>query len=166
MKKNIKTILICFFGVAILTGCIATGTRMDYSQVNQIQRGVTTEQQIRMLFGEPVTVSVNQKAGIRKLTYGYRNSDQIKKSAAGIGGAAAGGLLGSQIGGGSGQVIAGSVGAIAGGLLADNMVTARQEEQYLEVLISLATGRVVDYNYIENKGRSQSWSVNSGVGTL
>lgn len=166
MKNLLKNALICLFGAALLTGCIATGSRLDYAQINQIQRGVTTEQQIRMMFGEPVTVEVNQKAGTRKLTYGYRNSDQIKKTAAGVGGAAAGGLLGSQIGGGSGQVIAGSIGALAGGLLADNMVTARQEEQYLEVLISLSTGRVVDYNYIESKGRSQSWSVNSGVGAL
>ncbi|MBV7435301.1 hypothetical protein KRX19_09720 [Cardiobacteriaceae bacterium TAE3-ERU3] len=166
MKSLLKYGLAGLLAITFLSGCIATGTRMDYAQVNQIQRGVTTEQQIRAMFGEPVTLELNQKTGVKKLTYGYRNSDEIKKAAAGTGGAIAGGLLGSQIGGGSGSVIAGSLGAVAGGLLADNAVTARQESQYLEVLISLATGRVVDYNFTESKGRTQSWSVNSGVGAL
>ena len=46
------------------------------------------------------------------------------------------------------------------------MVTARQESQMLEVDISLATGKVSDYNFTEEKGRTQSWGVNSGVSPL
>lgn len=152
--------------LVLLTGCIATGTRLDYNAINQIQRGVTTEQQIRAMFGEPVTVELNQKANIKRLTYGYRNDDSIKKEAAGVGGAALGGLVGGQIGGGSGQVLASGLGAMAGGLFGGNAVTAREESQFLEVLIDLRTGRVSDYNYTEAKGRTQSWSINQGVGAL
>ena len=70
------------------------------------------------------------------------------------------------LGGGSGQAIASTVGAAAGGLAGDNMVTAREESQMLEIEISLATGKVSDYNYTEKKGRTQSWGVNSGVAPL
>ena len=150
-----------------LGGCgISHGDRMNYANVNAIQRNVTTEAQIRAMFGEPISVQINQKAGIKKLVYAYRNDDSIKKGAAGIGGAILGGVLGHQIGGGSGQAIATSVGAAAGGLLGDNAVTARRESQMLEVEISLATGRVSDYNYTEEKGRTQSWGISGGVAPL
>ena len=124
---------------------------MDYNLINSIQRGVTTEAQIRSMFGEPVSVQTNQKLGIKKLVYAYRNDDSMKKSAAGLGGALLGGLLGNQIG---------------GGLIGDNMVTAREESQMLEVDISLATGKVSDYNFTEEKNRTQSWGVNKGVSPL
>lgn len=150
----------------LLSGCIATGSRLDYNAINSIQRGVTTEQQIRAWFGEPVSVEINQKWNTKRLTYGYRNDDSIKKKGAGFGGAILGGVLGHQIGDGSGQAIATGIGALAGGLLANNAVTAREESQFLEVLIDLRTGRVSDYNYSEAKGRTQSWSVNRGVGAL
>lgn len=166
MNVSFTSLLMAVVALLTLSGCIATGTRLDYNAVNSIQRGVTTEQQIRAWFGEPVTVETNQKAGVRRLTYGYRNDDSIRKDAAGVGGAALGGVIGGQIGGGSGQALASSVGVLAGGLLASNAVTARQESQFLEVLISLRTGRVSDYNFTESKGRTQSWSVNQGVAPL
>ena len=150
-----------------LSACgINHGDRLDIANVNAIQRNVTTEAQVRAMFGEPVSVEVNQKLGVKKLVYAYRNDDSMKKGAAGIGGALLGGLLGHQIGGGSGQAIASTVGAAAGGLVGDNMVTAREESQMLEIEISLATGKVSDYNYTEKKGRTQSWGVNSGVAPL
>ena len=145
---------------------ISHGDRLNYGNINAIQRNVTTEAQIRAMFGEPVSVQINQKLGVKKLVYAYRNDDSIKKGAAGIGGAILGGVIGHQIGGGSGQAIATGVGAAAGGLLGDNMVTARQESQMLEIEISLATGRVSDYNYTEQKGRTQSWGISSGVAPL
>ena len=150
-----------------LSGCgISHGDRLNYGNGNAIQRNVTTEAQIRAMFGEPVSVQINQKLGVKKLVYAYRNDDSIKKGAAGIGGAILGGVLGHQIGGGSGQAIATGVGAAAGGLLGDNAVTARQESKMLEVEISLATGRVSDYNYTEQKGRTQSWGISGGVAPL
>ena len=166
MKKYKNGALALVLAVSLSACGINHGDRMDYSLVNSIQRGVTTEAQIRSMFGEPVSVQTNQKLGIKKLIYAYRNDDSMKKSAAGIGGALLGGLLGNQIGGGVGQSIATGVGATACGLIGDNMVTARQESQMLEVDISLATGKVSDYNFTEEKGRTQSWGVNSGVSPL
>ena len=164
---NRKHTVICTVLALALSGCgISHGDRLNYGNVNAIQRNVTTEAQIRAMFGEPVSVQINQKLGVKKLVYAYRNDDSIKKGAAGIGGAILGGVLGHQIGGGSGQAIATSVGAAAGGLLGDNAVTARQESQMLEVEISLATGRVSDYNYTEQKGRTQSWGISGGVAPL
>lgn len=166
MKKYKNGALALVLAVSLSACGINHGDRMDYNLINSIQRGVTTEAQIRSMFGEPVSVQTNQKLGIKKLVYAYRNDDSIKKGAAGIGGAILGGVLGHQIGGGSGQAIATSVGAAAGGLLGDNAVTARQESQMLEVEISLATGRVSDYNYTEQKGRTQSWGISGGVAPL
>ncbi|MFC0034334.1 glycine zipper 2TM domain-containing protein [Cardiobacterium valvarum] len=164
--NNKYTFLAAILALA-LSGCgISHGDRLNYGNVNAIQRNVTTEAQIRAMFGEPVSVQINQKLGVKKLVYAYRNDDSIKKGAAGIGGAILGGVLGHQIGGGSGQAIATGVGAAAGGLLGDNAVTARQESQMLEVEISLATGRVSDYNYTEQKGRTQSWGISGGVAPL
>lgn len=163
--KIIKMLLTLSF-LFLVSACINRGTQLSQQHINSITRGVTTEQQIRAMFGEPVGVEVNQKAGTRTLYYGYENDDSIKKGAAATGGAIAGGVLGSNIGGGSGSVIAGSLGTLVGGLLAENMVTAREEKQKLVVIIDLRSGRVKDFNYIETKGRSQAWGVNSGVGTL
>ena len=164
---NSKHTLLAAVLALALGGCgISHGDRLNYGNINAIQRNVTTEAQIRAMFGEPVSVQINQKLGVKKLVYAYRNDDSIKKGAAGIGGAILGGVIGHQIGGGSGQAIATGVGAAAGGLLGDNMVTARQESQMLEIEISLATGRVSDYNYTEQKGRTQSWGISGGVAPL
>ena len=117
---NSKHTLLAAVLALALSGCgISHGDRLNYGNVNAIQRNVTTEAQIRAMFGEPVSVQINQKLGVKKLVYAYRNDDSIKKGAAGIGGAILGGVLGHQIGGGSGQAIATSVGAAAGGLLGD-----------------------------------------------
>jgi len=166
MKKYKNGALAVVLAVSLSACGINHGDRMDYNMVNSIQRGVTTEAQVRSMFGEPVSVQTNQKLGIKKLVYAYRNDDSMKKSAAGIGGALLGGLLGNQIGGGTGQAIASGIGATAGGLIGDNMVTARHESQMLEIDISLATGKVSDYNFTEEKGRTQSWGVNKGVSPL
>ena len=166
MKKYKNGALAVVLAVSLSACGINHGDRMDYNMVNSIQRGVTTEAQVRSMFGEPVSVQTNQKLGIKKLVYAYRNDDSMKKSAAGIGGALLGGLLGNQIGGGTGQAIASGIGASAGGLIGDNMVTARHESQMLEIDISLATGKVSDYNFTEEKGRTQSGGVNSGVSPL
>lgn len=164
MKKIITLLLISL--TLTLTGCISLGQKIDYNKVATIQKRVTTEAEIRAMFGEPVTSEMNMKRGVKILTYGYKNSDEIKKVAAGTAGAAVGGALGGQIGGGSGSLIAGSLGALAGGFLASNAVTARKEEQYLEVTIGLKSRKVIDFNYVESKGRSQKIGVNSGVAPL
>ncbi len=165
MKKIIQ-IAVLVLSTFVLVGCITTGQKIDYNQVAMIKKRVTTESEIRLIFGEPVTSEVNVKRGIKILTYGYKNDDSIKKGAAGVAGAVAGGVVGNQIGGGSGRALASGVGTLVGGFLASNAVTARNERQYLEVKISLRTGRVIDYNYIERKGRSQKIGVSSGVAPL
>lgn len=162
--KSLRIMMLA--AVLVLTGCIARGSKLNYNTVNSIQRGVTTEQQIRAMFGEPVATETRHKLGIKVLQYGYSNDDSIKKDAATVGGAALGGALGNQIGGGSGQAIASGLGAALGGLLGENAVTARQENQSLTVIIDLRTGVVKDFDFSESKGRTQSWSVNSGVGAL
>lgn len=166
MNKMMKTSILSILMATSLTACVNHGTRFDMTQVSQIQRNVTSEQQIRMMFGEPVGVQTNLKAGTRILTYQYKNDDSIKKEMAGLGGALLGGLIGAQIGDGSGQYIASGLGAMAGGAVTNNMVDARQEMQILTVVISTHTGLVVDYNFEESKGRTQAWGINGGVGTL
>lgn len=122
--------------------------------------------QVRQMFGEPVAVETNAKINQKTLTYRYSNDESIQKVFASIGGAIVGGVLGHQIGDGSGQVIATGVGAMVGNALGENAVTTREEEQVLTVYIDLRTGVVVDYNFNESKGRSQSWGISGGVGTI
>ena len=86
MKKYKNGALALVLAVSLSACGINHGDRMDYNLINSIQRGVTTEAQIRSMFGEPVSVQTNQKLGIKKLVYAYRNDDSMKKSAAGLGG--------------------------------------------------------------------------------
>lgn len=151
--------------IMALAGC-QSGYELNYNTVSQIQKGVTTEQQIRSTFGEPVAVHTDANKGTRILTYRYNNNDQIKKAGAGLLGAVAGGLLGNQVGGGGGRALMTAGGAVAGGALAGNAVTARERTQTLTVVISLATGRVVNYYYNEDQSRTQSWRPSTGPGRL
>jgi len=149
MPKKSHLIIFLSAIVFLLQGCISLGQKIDTNKVDRIQKRVTTESQIRAWFGEPVTVTINRKRGVKILTYAYKNDDSIKKAAAGGAGAVAGGLLGSQIGGGSGSTISGS--------LAGNAVTARQEREYLEITIGLRSQTVIDFNYVEkNPGLRKS----------
>ncbi len=165
MKKLLSLTLLAVFTL-VLSGCISYGQGINYNKVATIQRNVTTEADIRAMFGEPKSTEMNMKRGVKILTYGYRNSDDIKRVAAGTAGAVAGGALGSQVGGGSGRSLATGLGAAVGGFLASNVVTAREEKQFLEVTIGLKSQRVIDFNYIENKGRSQRIGFNGGVSPL
>lgn len=167
--KFMKTIiLVSALGAALaLSACSIThGTAFNPAQVAAIQRGVTTEGQVRMMFGEPVAVNFDSVTGQRRLVYRYDNDSSIQKGLAGVGGAVVGGLLGSQIGGGTGREIATVVGAGAGGVLAENAVTARREEQTLTIWIDARSGVVRDYRFTEDKSRSQSWGIGGGVAPL
>ncbi len=165
MKKIMGLVLLSIFTLT-LSGCISTGKQIEYNKVSMIKKHVTTEADIRAMFGEPVSSEINMKRGVKILTYGYKNSDEIKRVAAGTAGAVAGGALGNQIGGGSGRAIASGLGALVGGFLATNAVTARKEKQYLEVTIGLKSHKVIDFNYVESKGRTQKIGVTSGVAPL
>ena len=51
-----------------LSACgINHGDRLDIANVNAIQHNVTTEAQVRAMFGEPVSVEVNQKLDAAKI---------------------------------------------------------------------------------------------------
>lgn len=163
--KRIMSIMLLAAGLS-LSGC-QSGKLMDYQNIQaNIVRNVTTEQQLRAIYGEPVEVHTDSKAGTRTLIYRYNNNDNLKKSGAGILGAVAGGLLGNQIGDGLGKAVATTVGAAAAGTLANNAVTTRSKKQTLSVVISLASGRVIDYRFNEDGSRTQSWRPASGPGTL
>lgn len=164
MMKNI--LLASVFSALFLSGC-QSGTPISYgSAVQNIQRHVTTEQQIRQMYGEPSSVYLNAATGTRTLVYRYRQSDEIKRPIAGMLGSIAGGALGYQVGDGSGQAIATMVGSMAGGAIAGNAVTTRNKTNTLIVDVSLATGRVINYQYAESGSRSQSWYPSAGVGSL
>lgn len=164
--KNI-CLAVSLGATVVLSGCSIThGSAFNPAQVASIQRGYTTEAQVRAMFGEPVAVNFDSVTGQRRLTYRYDNDSSIQKGFAGVGGAVVGGLLGSQIGGGSGQEIATVIGVGAGSVLAENAVTARREEQTLTVWIDARSGVVRDYRFTEDKSRSQAWGIGSGVAPL
>ena len=64
--KAILALMACF-----LVGCASAGRKVDFSKTDNIQKGQTTEQEIRSEFGEPQSVGVNSE-GERVLTYEYQ----------------------------------------------------------------------------------------------
>lgn len=156
MKKNLLLTILVTLSLTSLTACQA-GKVLDYNSVQTIQRNITTEQQIRAQFGEPVAVHVDSQTGTKTLLYRYTQNDEIKKPIAGLVGAIAGGVIGYQIGGGFGQTISTTVGTAAGGALAQNAITTREHTRNLSIMINLQTNRVIDYRYTEDSSRSQSW---------
>ncbi len=165
MKKIFGVLLLTAFTLT-LSGCVSTGQKIDYNKVSTIQKNVTTEADIRAMFGEPTSSEIDTNRGIKTLTYKYKNSDEIKRAIAGTTGAVAGGVLGGKVGHGTGQSLASGLGAVVGGFLASNVVVAREEKQYLQVTIGLQSQRVIDFNYIDGKGRSQRIGFTGGVSPL
>lgn len=161
---NIKTIL--FLCCALLISACQKGNVISYENAAQIQRNITTEAEVRQIFGEPTAVHTNMQRGTRTLLYTYHQSDEIKKPLFGILGVAAGAALGSQIGGGFGQDLATFVGGAAGGAIASNAATTREHNRSLRVTISLQTGRVVDYQYTEDAYRNPGWRPSTMPSTL
>ena len=166
MNMNKKVImLVMTLGLFQLTACSVThGTQMTAQQITSIHKGVTSEGQIRQMFGEPVEKQ-RLSNGLTRLIYRYDNSSQIMKGLAGAGGTLLGGVLGYQVGGGSGQALATMAGAGIGGALSENAVTARKQEQILIIYIN-QRGIVHDYEFTENSSRSQSWGIGQGVKPL
>ncbi|ELA08265.1 lipoprotein [Moraxella macacae 0408225] len=168
MKK--QAIIIATMTTALtLTGCFSTthGTQMSVQQVSStIARHKTNEAQVRAAFGEPVDTKFNSRTGIKRLTFKYDNNSQVQKALAGAGGAILGGVIGHQFGGGRGKDLATATGALAGSAIGDNAVNARKIEQLLIVDIDTRTGLVVDYEYQELGGRTQSWGIGSGIDSL
>lgn len=151
--------------VVTLSGCaISRGTQMSDAQINSIQRNVTTETQIRQMFGEPVAVSRDSRTANKVITFEYKKQD-INREMAAVGGGLLGGLLGHQIGGGSGQVIARGVGAAGGALVGGNVAVNREVNQTLTVYID-GSGRVSDYRVSESASRNQSIGVGGSVGGI
>lgn len=154
MTRSHLALLAC----ALLLGACQAGKEINYNSVQSITRNVTTEQDIRRSFGEPVAVHTDMQRGTRTLLYRYSQSDQVKQPIAGLIGSIAGGALGYQLGDGSGQAIATMIGSAAGGAIGANAVTTREQTRNLQVVISLSSGRVIDYNYTEDAYRRQPWT--------
>lgn len=167
MSKVMKAIALsaAISSVFAVTGCSIThGSEMQAQQIASIRRGVTTEAQIRSMFGEPVEVNTDSR-GLRELVFRHKNDSGIQKGLAGVGGAILGGVLGSHIGGGLGNSVATGVGITAGGALAENAVTERRQEQVLVVWVD-SRGIVKDYRFTDNQSRSQAWGIGKGVKKL
>ncbi|MDO5686573.1 MAG: hypothetical protein Q4G42_04180 [Neisseria sp.] len=163
--KNKLMIVICALTIG-LSGCaVSRGYQMNDAALNAIQLHVTTENDIRQMFGEPTSVTRDSRSNMKVLTYRHHNQD-IKSQGAAVLGAIAGGVLGYQIGQGSGQALATMIGTTAGGVLAGNMVGNREQEQVLKVVIDTRTGRVADYNYEQYQDRRDGIRFNQGVGSF
>lgn len=162
MKKIIFTAV---FAAALLTGC-QSGRPLDYAQVQSIQRGVSTEADVRQLFGEPSSVYTNAAVGTRTLIYRNTKSDEVKRPVLGLLGSIAGGVIGYQIGDGAGQAVATMIGSTAGGALGANAVTTREQTKTLQIDISLATGRVTNVQFTENSAKQSPWYPSSAPAPL
>lgn len=149
-----KSKLLCALLSAVFLAACQSGQMINQQTVSQIQRNVTTQDQIVSTFGEPDEVILNTKMGTRTLIYKYKDSNELMRTGAAIAGGAVGALLGSQIGGGSARYYTGAAGGVAGAAAAGALVTTREKNQRLTVVISTKTGRVIDYNYTEHNTKN------------
>ena len=154
--------LLCSVISAVLLTACQSGQVINQQTVSQIQRNVTTQDQIVATFGEPDEVYMDTKSGTRTLIYRYKDSSEMMRTVAALAGGVAGAALGSQIGGGSARYITGAVGGVAGATAAGSVVTTREKNQALSVVVSLATGRVIDYNYTEHNKKRSGYRPSSG----
>jgi len=138
MVKNLLIGMILLFAGFAMSGC-ASGKNIEVKQVKKIHKGRTTESQIRKMFGEPTSVDIDYKRG--------RN-----KALAGAGTAVAGMVLGP-------------VGLVAG-YLASNNVQSRVESKVLNIIISMRSHRVIDYNFRVTQGRTKGMGIGSSIGGL
>lgn len=138
-----KKLLICGLLVtAGLTGCANQGAYMsNYSAANYQTNSVQQAQQVE--YGKVVSV---QQVAIQQ-----RSNDLLT-----LGGAALGGLAGSNIGKGHGRTAGAIAGAIAGGMLA-NAAQENNRELGLEITVKLNSGKTIsvtqaaDYAFSKNQ---------------
>lgn len=157
-----KSKLLCtLLAAAFLTAC-QSGQMINQQTVSQIRPHVTTQDQIVSTFGEPDEVYLDTKRGTRTLIYKYKDSNELMRTFAAIAGGAAGAALGSQIGGGSARFYTGVAGGAAGAAAAGGLITTREKNQALTVVISIKTGRVIDYNYTEHNTKNPGYRPSLG----
>ena len=65
-----KRIILGAMAAIILSGCVYTGTNFDESKLANVQKGVTTKQEVISYFGEPSTTSVDSD-GNEMLMWSY-----------------------------------------------------------------------------------------------
>lgn len=122
-----KHLLIGFFTVTVLAGCVNTGSLSgDTYTANQAKQAQNVN------YGTIVSVrAVNIQAG----------SDENIVGA--IGGAVLGGLLGNTIGGGSGRNLATAAGAIAGGMAGQQAQGALNTTKGVQLEVRLDSGKTI-----------------------
>ena len=74
-----RKILASLVLAGVLGACASTGTQIDPDDVDKIEKGVTTEAEIREIFGKPPNVQRNDD-GTKWLIYGYGKSEVDKKA--------------------------------------------------------------------------------------
>lgn len=147
MKKQLL-IAVLVGTMATVSGC-ASGHQVDSSKVDTIQKNVTTESQVRAMFGEPTATQINTQRNQKILSYSYDRNNGFAKTAASTTGAIAGGILaGKNIGSGTGRYVSSALGAMFGSYLGREAVGNDREIQTLDVMIDTQTHRVTDYNYV------------------
>ncbi len=147
--KKITALLI---SLLFLVACSA-GKDIKTNEVQKIRKGVTTEQQVISMFGEPTSSSLDFKTKKKTLTYVYDNSDQAGHELAGYGGAVVGSVLGP-------------LGAIGGAVLGKSAVKGRAESKQLTVVINTLTSKVVDFNYSHTQGRTRGIGKGGNIGSV
>lgn len=147
--KKIAALLI---PLLFLVACSA-GKDIKTTEVQKLKKGVTTEQQVISMFGEPTSSSLDFKTKKKTLVYSYDNEDSAGHTFAGLGGAVAGSILGP-------------LGALGGEALGKNAVKARSESKQLLVVINTLTSKVVDFNYSHSQGRTRGIGKGGSIGSV
>lgn len=143
MKTNIRnSVKGSIVGVLILSSAgLMTGCASDYS--NQVYAGSQTRQAQEVQYG---TIQSIRPVKI--------NGKESNLGVGSIGGAALGGIAGSQIGGGWGRAAGAVGGAVVGGLAGNAIEGKVREQNGIEIQVKLDNGRQLSIVQASEKGFS------------
>lgn len=79
-KFCIKSLLLICLCLGLLGACATTGTKVDQNQISNIKKGVTTQQEIKEMFGKPQSVSITPD-GNTSWIYQYGSMNGVNNTA-------------------------------------------------------------------------------------
>jgi len=127
----------CLLTLVLVTGCSATGTKIQSDKLSTINKGITTEQEVIATFGKPDSITTTPDRKV--LVYSHTQDNSTSRNVLATTGSVVGGMVG------------GSLGSLAGGLAGRNAVASEVTRDVLTVDIDLATKKVTNYQFQQSQ---------------
>lgn len=127
-----KRLLVYALLAASLSACSTPGgVRISDQQLDMIQQGQTTEQEVIQRLGRPTSITVMPNR--RTLVYSYSQNNNVGRQVASSSAAAVGGY------------VAGPLGSLAGGMLGGSVIPNNQLQDQVSIDIDPVTYTVIGF---------------------